>query len=186
LTVLATEHNRTGIDIAVRSLSRPSVRGRLTLGPLQFPCALGRTGRVHRKAEGDGGSPVGTWRLQAVYYRADRIRRPRVGLSGIRCRAIRPDDGWCDARGDRNYNRAVKRPYPASSETLWRDDRLYDLVVALDHNQRPRRQGGGSAIFLHVARAGWTPTEGCIALKLDHLRRLLAALCQGSRLRITA
>ena len=174
------------IDIVVRSLSCRSTRGQLTLGSLQFPCALGRTGRLHRKAEGDGGSPVGAWQLRAVFYRADQARRPHIGTRGITIRPIRPDDGWCDARGDRNYNRAVKRPYPASNETLWREDRLYDLIVVLDHNERPRKQGGGSAIFMHVARAGYTPTEGCVALSIDHLRRVLAALRRGSRLRIAA
>jgi L,D-peptidoglycan transpeptidase YkuD (ErfK/YbiS/YcfS/YnhG family) len=182
------------IDIVVRSLNRKATHGWLTLGSLRFPCALGRSGRLHRKTEGDGGTPIGIWQLRQVHYRADfrptdhfprRLVRPRVGQPGLTLRAIRPDDGWCDARGNRNYNRAVKRPYPASSETLWRDDRLYDLVVVLDHNQRPRVQGGGSAIFMHVARPGFTPTEGCVALRADHLRRVLASLRRGTRLRIT-
>ena len=73
-----------------------------------------------------------------------------------------------------------------SSETLWREDRLYDLIVVLDHNERPRILGGGSAIFMHVARPGYTPTEGCVALRIDHLRRVLAALRPTTRLRIMA
>jgi L,D-peptidoglycan transpeptidase YkuD (ErfK/YbiS/YcfS/YnhG family) len=187
-------HRPANSDIVVRSLNRKATHGWLTLGALRFPCALGRSGRLYRKAEGDGGTPIGIWQLRQVHYRADfrptdqlpwRLARPRIGWPGLWVRAIRPGDGWCDARGDRNYNRAVKRPYPASSETLWRDDRLYDLVVVLDYNERPRIQGCGSAIFMHVARPGFTPTEGCVALQADHLRRVLAALRHGSRLRIT-
>jgi L,D-peptidoglycan transpeptidase YkuD (ErfK/YbiS/YcfS/YnhG family) len=182
-------HRSATPDIVVRSLNRKATHGWLTFGAQRYPCALGRSGRLHRKAEGDGGTPIGIWQLRQVHYRADfqpvRSARPRIGQSGLRVRSIRPDDGWCDARGDRNYNRAVKRPYPASSETLWRNDRLYDLVVVLDHNERPRIQGGGSAIFMHVARPGFTPTEGCVALRADHLRRVLASLRRGTRLRIT-
>jgi L,D-peptidoglycan transpeptidase YkuD (ErfK/YbiS/YcfS/YnhG family) len=174
------------VDIVVRSLNRKAARGWLTLGPLRFPCALGRSGCLHRKTEGDGGTPIGTWRLRAARYRADHGSRPRIGASGLSVRSTRPGDGWCDARADRNYNRAVQRPYPASSETLWRDDPLYDLIVVLDHNERPRIQGGGSAIFMHVARPGYTPTEGCVALRIDHLRHVLATLRPTTRLRIMA
>ena len=176
------------IDIVVRGLSRRATHGWLSVGALRFPCALGRSGRLYRKSEGDGGTPIGIWRLRAVLYRTGAIPglRPWVGRAhhNLSPRPIRPNDGWCDGRGDRNYNRAVKRPYAASSETLWRDDRLYDLIVVLDHNQRPRVQGGGSAIFMHVARPGLTPTEGCVALREPHLRRVLAGLRCGARLRI--
>jgi L,D-peptidoglycan transpeptidase YkuD (ErfK/YbiS/YcfS/YnhG family) len=190
--------------IFVRSLCQSAVRGWLTIGWQRFPCALGRAGRHHRKVEGDGRTPIGSWRLRTLYYRTDRcghntrphntrsettrpqIMRPRIGQPGLSLRPIRSNDGWCDGRGDRNYNRAIKRPYPASSETLWRDDQLYDLIVVLDHNERPRVQGGGSAIFMHVARPDFTPTEGCVALKMEHLRRVLATIRPRSRLRIMA
>ena len=91
-------------------------------------------------------------------------------------RAIRRRDGWCDAPADRNYNRPVRLPYPASAERLWREDALYDLVVVLDYNERPRVRGRGSAIFMHVAKPGYAPTEGCIALARPHLVRLLERL----------
>jgi L,D-peptidoglycan transpeptidase YkuD (ErfK/YbiS/YcfS/YnhG family) len=169
----------------VHSLSRRATRGWLTLGHIRLPCALGRSGRQHRKSEGDGGTPIGTWRLRQVLYRADQGRRPPVQTANLIVRPVRHDDGWCDGRGDRNYNRWVRRPYPASTETLWRDDRVYDLIVVLDHNERPRKQGGGSAIFMHVARPGLTPTEGCVALSLPHLRRVLGKLRSGASLRVT-
>jgi L,D-peptidoglycan transpeptidase YkuD (ErfK/YbiS/YcfS/YnhG family) len=174
--------NRGGTNtVTVSGLSPASARGVVRLGPLAFPCALGRSGRRARKHEGDGATPIGRWRLERVLYRPDRIRRPVTGLPVGRLAA---DDGWCDAPADRNYNRPVRLPYPASAERLWRGDGLYDVVVVLDHNTRPRVRGGGSAIFMHVARPGHLPTEGCIALKREHLLRLLRWLRRGSRVRI--
>jgi L,D-peptidoglycan transpeptidase YkuD (ErfK/YbiS/YcfS/YnhG family) len=167
----------------VLMLSAGSPRGWLKLGGLKFPCALGRTGCRARKREGDGATPVGRWRLRAVLYRPDRLRRPRTVLP---VRAIRPLDGWCDASADRNYNRPVRHPYPAGAERLWRTDALYDVVVVLGCNDRPRVRGRGSAIFMHVARPGYAPTEGCIALARPHLLRLLARLGPRSAVTVRA
>jgi len=127
---------------------------------------------VARKREGDGATPAGRWNLLQVLYRADRVARP---LTVLPVRALRPSDGWCDAPGDRNYNRPVSLPHPASAECMWRDDALYDIVVVLDHNTRPRLRGRGSAVFIHLARENYAPTEGCIALKSHDLRLLLEA-----------
>lgn len=143
----------------------------MLFGAWTWPCALGAGGLRALKREGDGGTPVGRLRLCHVLYRPDRIGRPRTALP---VSAIRPQAGWCDDPGDRNYNRPVTLPYRGRAERLWRDDGLYDLLVVLDHNERPRIKGRGSAIFLHVARPGHTPTEGCIALHRDHLLRLIA------------
>jgi L,D-peptidoglycan transpeptidase YkuD (ErfK/YbiS/YcfS/YnhG family) len=165
----------------VSALSSSACRGILTLGSLTFPCALGRAGCRARKREGDGATPVGLWRLCAVLYRSDRVRRPHTHLP---VRAIRQRDGWCDAPADRNYNRPVRHPYPVSAERLWRADGLYDIVVVLDYNDRPRVRGRGSAIFMHVAKPGYAPTEGCIALARAHLQRLLERLGAGAAVRI--
>lgn len=166
------------MDIAVTGLNGGS-RGLLRLGGVVLRCALGRSGIVTCKREGDGGTPRGLVRPLAVYYRADRVRRPATRLP---VRAIRPDDGWCDAPADPNYNRPVRHPYRASAEHMWRQDGLYDLVLVLDCNVRPRKRGGGSAIFLHVAHPAKKPTEGCIALSRPHVQRLLGVLSRGSRL----
>ena len=164
--------------LLVTSLSGNARRGWLRHGQRWYAVALGRSGRRPRKREGDGATPVGTWHVIAVLYRPDRTARPRTGIFPVRRIAQR--DGWCDAEGDRNYNRPVRLPYPASAERMWREDGLYDIVVVLDHNQRPRVQGGGSAIFMHVARAGYAPTEGCIALARGDLMMLVARLRKGA------
>lgn len=155
-------------------LSASATRGFLAVGTRLFPCAIGRAGLRARKNEGDGATPRGTWPVVEVLYRADRGgRRP---ATPVRSKTIRRDDGWCDAPGDRNYNRAVRHPYGASAERLWRDDGLYDLVLVLGYNDRPRVSGRGSAIFMHLARDDLAPTAGCIALAERDLRLLLATM----------
>jgi L,D-peptidoglycan transpeptidase YkuD (ErfK/YbiS/YcfS/YnhG family) len=165
----------------LRGLSRARSQGKLCLGNLNLPCALGRSGRRPKQHEGDGITPIGAWPVREVLYRADRLARPRTAL---KVTAIRPRDGWCDAARDRNYNRPVKLPYPAGHERLWRQDHLYDLVIVLGYNDRPRSLGRGSAIFMHLARAGYKPTEGCIALSRGDMLKLLARLRLGDRIRI--
>jgi L,D-peptidoglycan transpeptidase YkuD (ErfK/YbiS/YcfS/YnhG family) len=146
-----------------------------------LPCAIGRGGLKARKREGDGATPTGAWRLREVLWRQDRVPRP---ITGLRVRPIRPDDGWCDDAEDRNYNRAIRHPYQASAEKLWRTDHLYDLVVVVDHNRVPRVRGAGSAIFIHLARPGYSSTEGCIALSDRDLRRILRGARSGDRIAI--
>jgi len=160
-----------------------SDRGVAASGTLRLPCALGRAGcRVHKR-EGDGATPIGRWTMREVLYRPDRVRRPRTGLP---TKPIRTDDGWCDAPADRNYNRPVRLPYRASAERLWRHDALYDVVVVLGYNDRPRSRGRGSAIFMHVASPGYAPTQGCIALERSHLLRLLERLGKGAIVHVWA
>ncbi|MGE5265755.1 MAG: L,D-transpeptidase family protein [Deltaproteobacteria bacterium] len=168
-------------QLFVRALSRSSTRGLLTGAGYARPCALGRSGRRALKREGDGATPAGTFLLERVLYRPDRCWRPRTGLH---VSTLSPADGWCDAAEDRNYNRPVRHPYPASAEVLWRSDGLYDVIVVLDCNRRPRIRGRGSAIFMHVARPGYQPTEGCIALRRADLLQLLAVLRRGARIHI--
>jgi L,D-peptidoglycan transpeptidase YkuD (ErfK/YbiS/YcfS/YnhG family) len=177
----ARHRGRRAATVSIIALSAAARRGRLQLGPLQFACALGRSGCRVRKREGDGATPIGRWSVLGVLFRADRLRSPRTPLPA---RPIGNLDGWCDAPHDRNYNRPVRHPYPASAEQLWRQDGLYDVVVVLGHNHRPRVRGGGSAIFMHVARPGYAPTEGCIALQRDHLLRVLERLGRGASVQI--
>jgi len=146
-------------------------------------CALGKGGLkpAAEKREGDGASPIGAWPFRRVLYRPDKGPPPKTALP---VEAIQPDDGWCDAPADPAYNRPVALPYPASAERLWRDDGLYDLVVVLGHNDDPVIPGLGSAIFLHLARPDYGPTEGCVALARKDLEALLAAAAPGDVLAI--
>ncbi len=145
--------------------------------------ALGRGGVVPTtaKREGDGASPAGLWPIRRVLFRPDRGPPPATALS---VQPIGPHDGWCDDPLDANYNRPVTLPYPARAERLWRDDGVYDLIVVLGHNDDPVVPHQGSAIFLHLAREGYPPTEGCVALARADLEALLAVVQAGDAVRI--
>jgi L,D-peptidoglycan transpeptidase YkuD (ErfK/YbiS/YcfS/YnhG family) len=136
----------------------------------EYPCAIGRGGISENKKEGDGTTPAGCFPIRKVFYRADRVDPPKTSLE---IEALKKSDGWCDGVDDPNYNMLVTLPYPASSENLWRDDHVYDVIVVLGYNDEPAIPGKGSAIFMHVAREGYTPTAGCIALTLTDLLEVL-------------
>lgn len=154
-------------------------RGLVVAGALRIPCALGRAATTHLKREGDGASPIGRFRILQAFYRADRLPRPRTLL---RLRPIHQNDGWCDDPAHRAYNRPVRLPFAASHETLWREDRLYDVVLDIAWNRGPIARGRGSAIFLHLRRESFEPTAGCVAVGPDTIARLLARI--GPRTRI--
>ena len=163
--------------IHVRALSAAATRGLLQIGYRAIPCALGRSGQRWLKREGDGATPRGNWRLLLVYRRGGISQRGRL-LGKI----IRKCQGWCDAIGNRNYNRPVKLPYRASHERLWRADSFYDVVVVLSHNQRPRVWGAGSAVFLHVSECLASPTAGCVAIRRRDMLPLLERCGPGTAL----
>lgn len=134
----------------------------------RFVCSVGRSGIGVKKGEGDGVSPLGSFRIARVHYRADRMKR----LPGAT--EIRIDDVWSDDPGDPDYNaRARGLDYPFGHERMWRADRLYDLVAVLDFNLSDPVAGAGSAIFMHCWRRPRYPTEGCIAFAYADLRWIL-------------
>jgi L,D-peptidoglycan transpeptidase YkuD (ErfK/YbiS/YcfS/YnhG family) len=165
--------------IHIRPRPGHPTRGVLFAGPLTLPVALGRGGIAADKREGDGRTPRGRFHPVRLWWRADRLRRPR---SALPARRIGPADAWCEDPADRRYNRPFRRSANEPGDRLCRDDGLYDLVVELDHNARPRVAGRGSAVFIHLARDGFAPTAGCIALRRNDLKRLLARLSQKTRI----
>jgi L,D-peptidoglycan transpeptidase YkuD (ErfK/YbiS/YcfS/YnhG family) len=168
---------RTLARISVRRKPGEPTRGWLVAAGIAVPVALGRGGIMANKREGDGGTPRGRFRLVRLWWRGDRHPRP---VTLLPTRRIRPDDGWCENPADRHYNRPVKVPPGSTADRLARGDVLYDFLIELDHNTRPRVAGRGSAVFIHVARPGFAPTAGCVALELPALQRLLARLGRHS------
>ncbi|HYM33206.1 MAG TPA: L,D-transpeptidase family protein [Candidatus Cybelea sp.] len=159
-----------------------SGNGRLTCEGRSYRCALGRAGVTFDKREGDGATPIGTFPLRRVLFRADRLARPPTRLPA---EPIAPDDGWCDDPSDlRHYNAQVRLPHPSRCERLWRGDGVYDVIVVLGHNDDPPVPGLGSAIFLHVARADYRPTEGCVALALTDLLDVLRRVDDATTLTV--
>ena len=170
---------RTLGTVNVRKAPATRTRGVLVAGALAFPVALGRGGILADKREGDGATPRGRFRLVRLWWRADRLPRPATALPACR---IGAHDAWCEDPDDRRYNRHLLLSPGAIGDRLRRDDQLYDLIIEIDHNARPRVARRGSAVFVHVARPGLTPTAGCVAMPRARLRQLLAAL--GPRTRI--
>ena len=151
-------------------------------------CALGRGGITAGKREGDGFTPLGSFPLRAILYRADRLELPATRLPAT---PIAKTDGWCDDPTDPvHYNRPVTLPHASSAEAMWRDDALYDLVVVLGHNDAPPIPGLGSAIFLHCAADDETgelrPTEGCVALPRATLKAIVPRLTPKTLIEIRA
>ena len=141
--------------------------------------AIGPGGIAVKGGEGDGITPRGRFPVREIFYRADRIAKPKVQLP---LRPIAESDGWCDAPNDPNYNRLVTLPYPASAEQMWRDDHLYDLVAVLGYNDDPVVPGKGSAIFLHLAKPDYAPTHGCVALAFADALAALEQLQPGDEI----
>jgi L,D-peptidoglycan transpeptidase YkuD (ErfK/YbiS/YcfS/YnhG family) len=155
-----------------------SAAGEARWRELRFRCALGKGGLKRNKREGDGATPIGAWPMRRLLYRADRMTAPATRLPSS---PIAPQDGWCDDPADPAYNRPVRLPFGGRHERLWREDEIYDLLVVLGHNDDPVVAGLGSAIFLHVARGDYRPTEGCVALVHADLARVLVEAAPGDR-----
>ena len=155
--------------------------GWLSFDGARFRCALGKGGVTSGKREGDGATPAGRFALRELFYRPDKLAAPDCLLSKS---AISPEDGWCDDPKHPDYNRLVRLPHPAPCERMWREDDCYDLVIPLGYNDDPPVPGLGSAIFLHVARPLYLPTEGCVALAKDDFLALLPVLPAGVEIEI--
>jgi L,D-peptidoglycan transpeptidase YkuD (ErfK/YbiS/YcfS/YnhG family) len=167
--------------LTVRARPGHPSQGLLVAGNTVFPCALGRGGISANKREGDGATPLAAMRILSGYFRGDHVAARRTRL---RMMPIHAGLGWCEVPDDRNYNRPVKIPYGASHETMRRTDRLYDYCLVLDWNFSPRRRGRGSAIFFHLARPGFTPTQGCVAVTAKVMARLLPYLSDRTILQV--
>ena len=141
-----------------------------------FRAACGRTGVSAGKHEGDGATPAGILPLRRILYRADRLGKPK---SIVPLEPLAINDGWCDDPSDRAYNTAITLPSDVHHEELWRRDAVYDVIGVLGWNDDPVQTGRGSAIFLHVARPDYSPTEGCIALALFDLLHVLSGGLTG-------
>lgn len=165
----------------VRASPGIRTRGVLRAGPLAIPVALGRGGILANKREGDGGTPRGQFRLVQLWWRADRQTRPATALPS---RRIGPRDAWCEDPADRHYNRHITIPAGDSGDRLRRADHLYDFIIEISHNVRPRVAGRGSAVFIHVARPGFAPTAGCVAMTRPRLRHLLERVGPKTHIKI--
>jgi L,D-peptidoglycan transpeptidase YkuD (ErfK/YbiS/YcfS/YnhG family) len=165
--------------VKVRAAAGQRSRGWLTAGGQIIKVALGSSGIRANKREGDGGTPKGTFRPRRLWWRADRHPRPRTHLP---VRAIGPEDAWCEDPADRHYNQPVRPKSKQRGDRLRRDDHLYDFIIEIDHNTKPRIAGRGSAVFLHLARDNFGPTAGCVSMTKSAMLHLLRRLGPETRI----
>ena len=132
----------------------------------KYKCSIGYNGLSKNKTEGDGCTPVGTFKLNKIMYRPDKINNFK---SNLETEIIEKGDGWCDDIESDLYNQKINFPFNHSAEHLYRNDDLYDIVCIIDYNLNPIIKGKGSAVFLHVATDDYSPTQGCVAIKKDEL-----------------
>ena len=155
--------------------------GFLSIGDLKLKCSIGRNGLTSNKSEGDGCTPIGTFKINKILYRDDKIN---INNFMIESKIIKPSDGWCDDIRSDQYNSGVKLPFEYSAENLYRSDDLYDIICVIDYNLNPIVKNKGSAIFLHVAKGNFLPTEGCIAIEKNSLLEIAIKLNKNSSIKI--
>ncbi len=164
------------MNIIVQTSKNTPTTGKLFIGGKRYDCTLGRSGVTADKKEGDGATPIGTYPLRQLLYRADRLAAPETGLP---LEVLTPDTGWCEDPAHADYNTKITLPHEAGTDRMTRDDHLYDLVAVVGYNDAPVVAGKGSAIFIHLARPDFTPTAGCVGLKLEDLQEVLK-LCDST------
>ena len=133
----------------------------LQLDSFKFQCCIGKNGLTKFKKEGDFKTPKGTFKIEHLYYRKDRIKKP---LTKLKCIEIKKDMGWCNDVKNKKYNKLIKINDNCSHEKLIRRDKKYDLLIPIKYNFDNSISGKGSCIFLHLTK-NYKPTAGCIALK---------------------
>ena len=155
--------------------------GYLKYKNLKFRCALGKAGINTKIIEGDNVTPEGIFKIIKIYYRPDKIRKIKTLIKKIK---ISKNMGWCDDPKSRFYNQQIKLPTKYSHEKLYSNDNLYDLIVVLNYNIDPIIKNKGSAIFLHIAKKSYQKTKGCIALKKEHLIKIISRIKKNTKIKI--
>jgi len=153
----------------------------LKVGEFDFKCCIGKNGLTSKKIEGDKKTPKGTYGLEHLYYRKDRIRIPQNNLKNIK---IRPKMGWCDDPSNKTkYNKLININNDVHHEKIYRKDYKYDLFIPIKYNFRKRIANKGSCIFIHLTK-NYKPTAGCIALKQKDFLIMLKLINKSTKIKI--
>jgi len=144
----------------------------------EFKCCIGKNGLTKFKKEGDGKTPKGIFKIEHLYFRKDRIKKP---LTKLKCIEIKRNMGWCDDVKNKKYNKLIKINKNCSHEKLFRKDKKYDLLIPIKYNFNKIISGKGSCIFIHLT-SDYKPTAGCIALKKKDLLILLKLINKNSKI----
>ena len=144
-------------------------------------CAVGKRGISSKKKEGDKKTPKGEFKLKYILYRKDRILNLKTKLKKIE---IKKEMRWCDDPGSKNYNKIISSSNKYSCEKLWRKQNIYDIILVIDYNLNPIIKNKGSAIFLHIAKRNYQPTNGCIAVSKKNIKLIASKINQKTKLKI--
>tara|TARA_B000000437_G_C11488413_1_gene241868 strand:- start:1 stop:495 length:495 start_codon:yes stop_codon:yes gene_type:complete len=154
----------------------------LQLDEFKFKCCIGKNGSTNNKIEGDKKTPKGIFKIEKLYFREDRIKKP---LTLLKCIKIKKDMGWCnDVRFPKKYNKLFKIEKGIKHEKLKRKDYKYDLFIPIKYNFKKPITGLGSCIFIHLTK-DYKPTAGCIALKKKDFLILLKLISKNSKIKIS-
>ena len=153
----------------------------LLIDEFQFRCCIGKKGLTKNKKEGDKKTPKGTFEIENLYYRRDRLRKP---ITSLKCIEIKKDMGWCDdIYAPKKYNKKIKIEKKFKHEKLKRKDYKYDLLIPIKYNFKKPISGLGSCIFIHLTE-DYRPTAGCIALKKKDFLIMLKLINKNSKIKI--
>ena len=144
-------------------------------------CSIGKRGIGYKKKEGDLITPKGKFKIKFILYRKDRVKNIQTKIRKI---VIRKNIGWCDDSNSKDYNKIIKLPTTYSFERLYKKENIYDIILVLDYNMKPVIKNKGSAIFIHVAKKNYKKTAGCIALKKNHLLKIIEELKNNTKVKI--
>ena len=153
----------------------------LQIDEFKFRCCIGKKGSTLNKKEGDKKSPKGIFKIENLYFRKDRIKKP---LTSLKCIEIKKGMGWCDdVRFPKKYNKLFKIKKKIRHEKLIRKDSKYNLLIPIKYNFKKPITGKGSCIFIHLTK-DYKPTDGCIALKEKDFLIMLKIIKKNSKIRI--
>ena len=153
----------------------------LQIDEFKFKCCIGKKGSTSNKKEGDKKTPKGTFKIENLYFREDRIKKP---LTLLKCIKIKKDMGWCDDISfPKKYNKLIKTEKRIGHEKLKRKDNKYDLLIPIKYNFNKPITGKGSCIFIHLTK-DYKPTAGCIALKKKDFLIMLKLINKDSKIKI--
>tara|TARA_B110000967_G_scaffold182943_1_gene201245 strand:+ start:1177 stop:1668 length:492 start_codon:yes stop_codon:yes gene_type:complete len=148
----------------------------------KIKCALGKRGITSKKKEGDGKTPIGTYKLNSIFYRKDRISKIKTTLKKI---VIKKNMGWCDDVTSKHYNKMIRFPFNLSAEKLWLENNIYDVIIVINYNLKPVIKNKGSAIFLHIAKRNFLQTEGCIAITKKNIILLASKINNNTKITVS-
>ena len=152
----------------------------LIVDEFKFKCSIGKKGLKSKKKEGDNCTPIGVFKIGKVYYRSDRVKKPKTVL---KTKIIKKGMGWCDDPYNKNYNKEIILDKKNRGEKLFRKDNTYDILIVIEYNTKKILPFKGSAIFIHLT-TNYNPTQGCIALKKNDLLILLKIIDKKSKIKI--